>query len=208
MSTIAVTQLPRLGPGSAGVLMTPEEFDEITDYDERYRYELINGVLVVSPIPSEAEIDPNEELGYLLRRYQDDHPQGAALDATLPERYVPTRNRRRADRLIWTGLGRKPRPKTDLPTIVVEFVSKSRRDWRRDYIDKRAEYFEIGIAEYWVIDRFLRRMTVYSSLPSRSPEAVLEENETYRTDLLPGFELPLARLLETADSWIDQDDEQ
>jgi Uma2 family endonuclease len=39
------------------MLMTPEEFDAVTDYDERFAYELVNGVLVVTPIPSEAELD-------------------------------------------------------------------------------------------------------------------------------------------------------
>ena len=56
--------------------MTPEEFDAVTAYDERYAYELINGVLVVTPIPSEAESDPNEELGVMLRTHQANHPRG------------------------------------------------------------------------------------------------------------------------------------
>jgi len=55
----AERRLPRLGPGAAGVSMTPEEFDAITDYDDEWRYELIHGVLVVNPIPSEPERDEN-----------------------------------------------------------------------------------------------------------------------------------------------------
>jgi Uma2 family endonuclease len=106
--------------------MTPEEFDAITNYDDRYRYELVRGVLVVSPIPSEAERDPNEELGYLLRDYKKHHPLGSALDKTLAEHEIlPGAERRRADRVIWAGLGRVPDPVTDVPTIVIEFVSKT-----------------------------------------------------------------------------------
>ena len=30
-----------LGPESAGMLLTPEEFDAVTDYDDQFRYELI-----------------------------------------------------------------------------------------------------------------------------------------------------------------------
>ena len=52
-----------LGPESAGILMTPEEFDNIEEYDECYTYELINGVLVVNPIPNPEETGPNEFLG-------------------------------------------------------------------------------------------------------------------------------------------------
>src|SRR4051812_48104438 len=74
MSTSRVKLELRISAASAGLLMTPEEFDAIADYDDRYRYELIRGVLVVNPIPSEAEGDPNEELGHLLRSYKEAHP--------------------------------------------------------------------------------------------------------------------------------------
>ena len=49
------------------MLMTPEEFDAADDFDEHYAYELIHGVLIVSPPPGEAERDPNGELDFLLR---------------------------------------------------------------------------------------------------------------------------------------------
>ena len=202
MSTTTVETKYKLGADSAGILMTPEEFDEISDYDDEYRYELVHGVLVVSPIPSLAEAGPNDELGYMLRDYRDKHPQGAALDDTVPERHVRTRDsRRRADRVIWARLGRRPNPKEDVPTIVVEFASRAKADRRRDYEDKRREYLEIGVAEYWIIDRFRRQMTVFRSQPGQPPEQVVGEKDSYRTDLLPGFELPLARLLAAADAW-------
>jgi hypothetical protein len=38
MSAITGDQEVILGLESAGVLMTPEEFDAIEDYDENYRY--------------------------------------------------------------------------------------------------------------------------------------------------------------------------
>src|SRR4029078_5432583 len=115
------------GPESNGVLMTPEEFDR-ADFHDFWSFELINGVFIVSPIPSEQEADPNEELGYLLRYYKDVHPQGKVLDKTLPERSIKAgRNRRKPDRVIWAGLGRLPH-RWETPTIVVEFVSSRRRD--------------------------------------------------------------------------------
>jgi Uma2 family endonuclease len=198
--TVATVEMSiRLDASSNGMLMTPEEFDGITDYNEAYSYELIHGVVVVSPIPSEGESDPNEELGYLLRLYHDRYARGASLDATLPERYVRIADgRRKADRVIWTGLGRQPDPKADPPTIVVEFVSKRKRDRRRDYQEKRQEYLAVGVAEYWVIDRFRRQMTVYRSDGS---ERVVGPDESYETSLLPGFEVPLSHLFRLADRW-------
>lgn len=192
----------RIGLSSAGVLMTPAEFDAIRRSDPRFRYELIHGVLVVTRLPSLAEVDPNEELGHLLRNYRDRHPQGQTLNATIPERYVYLVNsRRRADRLIWAGLGRLPDEEKDVPTIVVEFVSRGKRDRQRDYEEKRREYLDLGVAEYWIIDRFRRRMTVHRQPPVVPAEVVVEEQGVYRTPLLPGFELPLAQLLVRADVW-------
>ncbi len=204
MATVPSTP-PRIGPRSAGIIMTPEEFDAITNYDDRYRYELIHGVLVVSPIPGMAEGDPNEELGFLLRLYKETHPQGGALDLTAFERYVYLADsRRRADRLIWAESGRLPDIEKDVPTIVAEFVSKGKRDRHRDYEEKRREYLELGVQEYWVIDRFHRTLTVFKpGRPISEPRQrlVVPESETYVTPLLPGFELPLGRLLAVADRW-------
>src|SRR6266849_3319878 len=126
-----------LGPDWNGAQMTPEEFDAIEEYDEEYTYELIHGVLVVNPIPLGEETGPNELLGHFLIAYKDDHPQGGALDNTLPQQYVRTRTGLRlADRVIWAGLGRTPHRLNDRPTVVVEFVAASKRDRRRDYIEK------------------------------------------------------------------------
>jgi Uma2 family endonuclease len=192
-----------LGPGLAGTLMAPEEFDAVDEYDEDYRYELIHGVLVVNPVPLPQETGPNEMLGYLLLQYREQHPQGSCLDWTLPEQYVRTRDsRRRADRLIWVGMGRAPQLKRDLPTIAVEFVSSAKRDRHRDYVEKRNEYLALGIAEYWVVDRFRRILTVFRT---GELERVLADGETYRTPRLPGFELPIARLFAVADA-LEQDE--
>jgi Uma2 family endonuclease len=182
--------------------MTPKEFDAVKIYDQRYRYELIRGVLVVTPIAAAGETDPNEELGYLLRFYREQNPQGKALDKTLPQQYIRTRTGRRlVDRLMWCGLGRVPELEKDLPTIAVEFVSKARRDRDRDYVVKRREYKRLQISEYWIIDRFRRIMTVIINVPGEVKEQVVKEGETYSTPRLPGFELPLSRLLGVADTW-------
>lgn len=158
-----------LGLESAGVLMTPAEFDAIEEYDENYRYELVNGVLVVTPIASAAETGPNELLGYLLLRYRDEHPKGSVLSDTLPQQYV------------------------------VEFVSAGRRNWKRDYVQKRKEFMKVGIREYWIIDRFQRTLTVIRNRAGKPEEIVVPEGQDYQTPLLPGFVLPLARILEAAD---------
>lgn len=195
------------GIESSGILMTPQEFDDADpeDFDPAWDYELINGVLIVSPIPLEQESDPNEELGHMLRTYQESHAQGKALDKTLQERYVRCgRNRRKADRVIWAGLGRLPR-KQETPTVVVEFVSSRKRDRHRDYEAKREEYQKIKVQEYWIVDRFEKIMTAHLLENGKYRKKIVHAKQTYRTKLLPGFELPLARLFALADQWGEDD---
>lgn len=193
-----------LGPHWNGAHLTPEEFDACEDWEPGYRYELINGVLIVSPPPSEGERGPNEELHGLLRDYwktQDSPP----YYYTLPEHTVVTHeNRRRADRVIWAGLDRFPNVREDQPTIVVEFVSADRRDRIRDYETKRQEYLSVGIQEYWIIDRFARQMLVVRQTNDGFTEHRIAETERYATKLLPDFELPLSRLFEIADQLRDR----
>ncbi len=193
----------RYGPGSSGRLMSTEQFDAIRpeQLQRGCRYELINGVLVVSPQPGAGERDPNDELGYLLRQYRETLPEGSVIDGTLPEHTVPATNRRRADRVIWTGLGRVPDLLKDIPSIVIEFVSKRRRDALRDNEVKRDEYLAAGVKAYWVIDRFRRIMTVYYPRPDGLTYEIVTEHQTYQTDLLPGFVLQLSRLFSKADQW-------
>lgn len=184
-----------LGPWANGVLMSPDEFDRATEWDENFRYELVRGLLIVSPPADEGERFPNDLLGHWLRNYQTQHPQGKCLDDTSYEQTIATSNgRRRMDRAIWTGLGRRARPNIDVPTIAIEFVSDSSRDRRRDFVNKREEYAAIGVREYWIIDRFRRNMTVCRG----GDLQVVADHETYQSDLLPGFELPLKVLLDEA----------
>src|SRR5436190_19820221 len=68
-----------LGPELAGTLMTPKEFDAVQECNDQWVYELIHGVLVVSPPPMEAERGPNEMLGHWLIFYREYHRQGKAL---------------------------------------------------------------------------------------------------------------------------------
>src|SRR6266849_4051479 len=78
MSTVVTPNLV-LGPELAGISLTPEEFDAIQEADRDYRYQLINGRLIVTPPPLEAERATNQELGFLLRLYRHEHHRGMGL---------------------------------------------------------------------------------------------------------------------------------
>jgi len=202
MSTIPVETDFVLGLEHAGTLMTPEEFDAIEEYDENYRYELIHGVLVVNPIPNPEETGPNEFLGYLLLTFEESLPAGTDRPVTLPQQYVRTSTGRRiADRLIWAGLTHPLDLRKDAPTIAIEFVSAGKRSRVRDYVEKKQEYGETGLQEYWIIDRFRRTMTVVRYGAKGIAEVVIGESETYESPVQSGFVVPLARILAAADRY-------
>ena len=190
----------QLGPCSNGMLLSPWEFDA-ADAEPGWRYELVNGVLIVNPSPSLGERDPNEELGRWLRAYQENHEDGAALDFTIAEQTIHIGpHRRRVDRAIWAGLGRLP-TQNETPTTAVEFISDGKRNQQRDYDVKRSEYETAGVLEYWVLNRFGHTMTVYRFARGRMSQQTLTRRPTYTTKLLPGFKLPLAQLFKFADRW-------
>ena len=199
MATVE-SEVLQLGQESNGTLLSPWEFDA-ADFEPGWRYELVNGVLIVNPPPLLAERDPNEELGRWLRNYQESHPSGSKLDLTVSEQTVKIGpHRRRVDRAIWAGLGRLPE-KDETPTICVEFISEGKRNRQRDYDIKRDEYRSAGVREYWIIDRFKHTMTVHHFTRRKMSKKVLTRRQTYITKLLPGFKLSLSKLFEFADRW-------
>jgi Uma2 family endonuclease len=192
-----------LGPWANGVELSPEEYDAATEWEPGYRYELVKGILIVSPPAGLGERSPNDYLGFMLWKYAESHPQGKSLSFTVNEHEVQIgAQRRRMDRAIWTGFNRPVDPRRDVPTIAIEFVSDTSRDRRRDFVVKRQEYASIGIAEYWILDRFRRTLTVIQG----NDMQVVKEGETYRPERLPGFEFPVSTLLARA-TWPDQPDE-
>ena len=181
--------LPVLDGDSAGLLMTGAEFDAVEEVDPLYRYQLIRGVVVVSRRPVAAHERFVDIFGYLLRKHQFEHPNGAILDETLPGRYVRTEpdTRRQPDRAVWVGLGREPDEAIDIPAIIIEIVSRSRRDRVRDFETKRDEYRAAGVKEYWIVDRFADPGPAATVCCADGSERVVGPDQTYETPLLPGF---------------------
>lgn len=65
------------------------------------------------------------------------------------------------------------------------------------------EYRDLGVQEYWIVDRFRRVLTVYFWRSARWSKRSLRDGDRYATKLLPGFELPLADLFRVCDRYRD-----
>lgn len=138
--------------------------EEYLDYDDGTdtRYELVNGVLV--EMPSESPLNHQIAMFLVAKLIEIGVPY--YLLSTKAEIQVTSRSAtvRYADLLVLTeeldaAMIGKPRSliTSDLPApkVVVEVVSPGNpgtENYDRDYIEKRQEYTNRGILEYWLID--------------------------------------------------------
>lgn len=67
--------------------MSTAEFDAIGNgqYERGFRYELVDGVLTVNPIPGSWHTEPLDLVGWFLKTYQRTHANGSRIDSTMPE---------------------------------------------------------------------------------------------------------------------------
>ncbi len=79
--------------------------------------------------------------------------------------------------------------------MIFEFVSSSRADQERDYIDKREEYHRIGVQEYVIVDRFKQSVLVLTWADDYYRERKLRPGDDHTSRLLPGLSVPLADVL-------------
>jgi Uma2 family endonuclease len=88
-----------------------------------------------------------------------------------------------------------PKHVRGVPELVVEIASKGTP--RRDETIKRRLYERSGVSEYWVLDPELDVVRVYrrtTDVFDRPIELSREADDTLTTPLLPGLEMPLARI--------------
>ena len=184
-----------LGIADHGVKLTREEFGE-AQYEEPWRYERVDGRLVVMSPAGHDHQKPNNFFRDYLGAYKLAHP--GIVEFVFSEAWVCTTktNDRIADIGVFLvaskGKGTIP---DRAPDLAFEFVSGGGGDRKRDYVDKRAEYLRAGVKEYVIVDRFDRRVTVLRRVRGRFVESELGPNDTYTTKLLPGLNIPLKQVL-------------
>jgi Uma2 family endonuclease len=186
----------QLGRSDHGRELSADEFAEAS-YDEPWKYERVDGKLVVMFPDSEAHDDRTEPLRDLLGVYKVTHPE--VVEKVVSEAWVLISGL--TDRIGDIGVflrpadGIEPPPRPGrVPELMFEIVSKSRKDRRRDYVEKRAEYHAIGVREYVIIDQFEKKVTVLTYEPNGYTEEVLNALDVYETPLLPGLRVPISEV--------------
>lgn len=192
-----ITEEDRLTLGQAddGRPTSAAEFAE-ADYDEPWTYERVDGRLVVMSPEGTGHVSQSEPWRNRLGVYSLSRPDLAVAVVTQAWIHVDADNTRITDIGVYLGVAYEDLGiPHQVPDLIFEIVSKGKANRKRDYVDKRAQYEKLGVAEYVIVDRFDKKLTVLTLGPGGYQEQVLGPEDTYRSPLLPGFEVALAEVL-------------
>lgn len=120
--------------------------------DDDWRYEVLDGELVVMPPPSWAHQIAVEELHTLLHAYVREHALGWVK---LSPSAVVLSERRLVQPDVFVlprTAGPAPRAWADITALLLAVEVLSPSTARRDRVQKRRMYQEFGVTEYWVVD--------------------------------------------------------
>jgi Uma2 family endonuclease len=125
--------------------------------DDGNRYELLDGVLFVTPVP----LPPHEALIQRLMLLLGNHlsPWPEVWLAPRSEVVLAPDNKLEPDLQVYRAPS-LPRSWADVEErwLVVEVASRSTRIYDREY--KRDGYLQLGVREVWLVDRFDRAVRV------------------------------------------------
>jgi Uma2 family endonuclease len=185
-----------VNPTNPGVKLTYDDF--VLFPDDGRRHELIDGEHFVTASPNLKHQRVSGNLYFLIRLWLESNPAGQLFSA--PFDVVFSHFDVVEPDLLYMSNARAVQILTaanvqGAPELVIEIGSPSTR--KRDETIKRHLYERAGVSEYWVVDPdvdVIRICTRETDRFGRARELSLEAGDVVTTPLLPGFEIPLARV--------------
>jgi Uma2 family endonuclease len=174
-------------------------YDDFVQFpDDGMRHELIDGEHYVTPAPRPRHQVILGNLYLLIASWLETHPIGrvflSPLDVVMSNTDVVEPD------LLYLSNERAAATLNELnvrgvPELLVEIASPGTR--KRDDGIKRRLYERAGVTEYWIVDPDVDCVRVYrrdDDAFGRAIELSREHGDTLTTPLLPGLEMPLARI--------------
>jgi Uma2 family endonuclease len=135
-----------------------QSFEDYLAYDDGtdHLYELFNGELIEVP----PESGYNTSIAFylalqftaLVGHFQV-RPHGLELEVRgEPKNRYPDLTTIRPEHGGLLAQRNTLRPSMPPPLLVVEVVSPGELQWQHDYVAKRAQYEDLGIPEYWIVN--------------------------------------------------------
>ena len=185
----------------------------VEDYlalDSGLLVEFTDGFIRVLPMPSLLH---QLIVKFLFRRLDDfvaERALGEVLLAPLPVELRPKKYREPDIVFLRPNRIKRLKGQPAGADLAVEVVSEGEENRQRDYEDKRREYAEAGIAEYWIVDPQERRVTVLALHGREYREhGVFGVDDAATSALLTGFQVAVQDLFarfDEADEELSGDD--
>jgi len=166
--------------------------------------ELVNGILVAKTM-GYFESKLAAALIYFLQQYLETHSIGEVAGAdggcdTVDDNVrKPNVSYTSFDRIRRSGKATRNKPPFS-PDLVVEILSPSNTNAEMD--TKLREYFESGARLVWYIESELRTARVFTAVAEH--EDIPASGTLYGCEVLPGFELSLAKLFAKAGPRVEE----
>ena len=191
----------KITPQDHGRRMSLDDF-EGASVQEGFHYELGRGIICVSEVPNPWHEFVLDAIRQQLSDYRKLNLCPQFLTATGGGCKILVKgleSERHPDLAVY--FTKPPMPGKAawavwVPELVIELVSSGSEE--RDYKEKREEYFQFGVKEYWIFDPSKSEL-----LALRRSKGVWEEHRfgqegVYQSPLLPGLELNLKPIFEAA----------
>jgi Uma2 family endonuclease len=171
--------------------MNADEFERLED--DGFRYELIDGVVVMSPTPNFGHQKVQCEVLRQIANYLIENPVGEVVGESSVffdaiRVYEPD--------LVFVRNEAAP-PLTGhiraIPGMILEVLSPGTA--ARDLKTKRADYERFGVLEYWLFDPMTGKFTFLrlTTVRGRSVyQAVVPKGSKFASKAIPGFILDIA----------------
>ncbi|HEX8150833.1 MAG TPA: Uma2 family endonuclease [Pyrinomonadaceae bacterium] len=176
-------------------LLTTDDLTALPD--DGNTYELIEGELIVSGMPTLTHQAVIGNLFFCVKRYLEDNPVGKVFptpgvifdrhNSVIPDLVFLTN-----EQLEQVGAESHIRL---APALAVEVVSPGRENARRDRVRKLKVYGKFGVGEYWVADPEARTVEIYRPAGGAlALAATVGGDGEITSPLLPGFACRASRV--------------
>jgi Uma2 family endonuclease len=162
--------------------------------------ELVDGSLKVLPMPTLFHQLIVDYLHQQFKSFVVARKLGVVAFAPCPIRLRPKTFREPDIFFLRTGRCTDPKTQPEGADLAIEVVSEDPSDRKRDLVEKKADYAQAAIPEYWIVDPQERRITV-----------LVLDGEQYRADgeyhpgqmacskLLDGLEIDVAAVFKAGE---------
>ena len=192
----------KLGPADHGRRLSLDDF-ESAEYAEGFKYEIIDGRLVVAPTPNPAENALEEWIGFALREYARRHPEVLNYVTSKGRVFVHAQENATCPEPDLAAFADYPldTPYQDIrweavsPLLVVEVLVEG--EPKKDLQRNPALYLDVPtVKEYWVLDGRddpnQPSLIQHRRYGKRWVVRTYPYGSEFATKLLPGFALTIA----------------